>query len=116
PQMNVQSDQQPAQVPSDAEAAQSTRNRWLPRHSIFFVALIAQLCVLFELLRVGMIWKNSASAAGATRGELLSSFFYGLRFDLSVACWVALPLVIVGHLPWFGLRHSHRLRKIMVGL
>ncbi len=93
-----------------------TRARWRSRHTWFFLGLIALLVLLFEVLRAGMIWMNIASAQGADKRELLSSFLYGLRFDLATACYVALPVVIVGHLPWVGLRHSARLRKIFLGV
>jgi len=89
------------------------RARWAPRHSIFFVSLIALLVALFELLRLGMILRNFESARSASVGQLLSSFLYGIRFDLAVACYVALPFVVIGHLPGIGLRYWVRLRRVV---
>ncbi len=90
--------------------------RWVPRQTIFFIALIATTVLLFDLTRAGMIWRNRAGIGSAGVGQILSTFLYGLRFDLSVACYLILPLVIVGHLPHYGLRHSPRLRKVFTWL
>jgi len=89
------------------------KRRWVPRHSIFFAILIGLFVALFEGLRLGMIVRNHDSARGASLGQLLSSFLYGLRFDLSIACYLAIPFVAVGHLPGFGLRHGARQRRIV---
>ena len=59
-----------------------------------------------------MIWRNNTSIGSASTKELASTFFYGLRFDLAIACYLLLVPVIVGHLPWIGLRHSPRLRRV----
>ena len=85
--------------------------RWVPRHTLFFVALIVLVVVIFQLSRLGLILRNFAGAATATRAELFSTFLYGLRFDLAIACYFVLPFVIVGHLPKWGLRYSPRLRR-----
>src|SRR3954452_347049 len=90
--------------------------RWIPRHSLFFLALVALLVVLFELLRLGMILRNFDGARDARWTQLLSSFLYGLRFDVAIACYVALPVAILGHLPGWGLRHSARHRRIASAL
>src|SRR3954470_23076880 len=86
--------------------------RWIPRHSLFFLALVALLVVLFELLRLGMILRNFDGARSARWAQLLSSFLYGMRFDVAIACYAALPLAVLGHLPRWGLRHSARHRRI----
>jgi phosphoglycerol transferase MdoB-like AlkP superfamily enzyme len=96
------------------EATVGPVRAWNPRLSLFFVLLILMLVALFEVMRVGMILRNSSSANGATFGQLLSSFFYGLRFDLAIACYLALPVVVIGHLPAVGLWYSYRLRKIVL--
>jgi phosphoglycerol transferase MdoB-like AlkP superfamily enzyme len=93
---------------------QPDRRRWIPRQTLFFLGLIALLILLFELLRLGLMLRNRSSIAGAAPGALLSSFIYGLRFDLAVACYIALPAVIIGHLPGLGLRHSRTLRRILL--
>lgn len=93
-----------------------TRARWIPRHSLFFLLLILLLLILFQALRVGMIARNFSSARDATWGQLAGTCFYGLRFDLAAACYIALPIVILGHLPWLGLRHSARHRCIVYWL
>lgn len=84
---------------------------WSPRLSLFFVLLILLLSALFEAMRLGLILRNWSSARGATVAQLVSSFWYGLRFDLSVACYIALPFVVVGSLPGVGLRYSRLLRR-----
>src|SRR4051794_20718879 len=107
---------QPPSQPPTQPVAPAADSRWVPKHTLFFLGLIALLVLLFEVLRLGMILRNLPSARGATFGQILSSFFFGLRFDLAIACYVALPLVIVGHLPGVGLRHSPRLRKVIFRL
>lgn len=96
----------------DPSAPPPKPSRWIPRHSLFFLALVALLVVLFELLRLGMILRNFDGARDARWTQLLSSFLYGLRFDVAIACYVALPLAVLGHLPGWGLRHSARHRRI----
>ncbi len=90
--------------------------RWVPRNTFFFLALIALVVVVFQLSRIGLIARNHASAETATTRELASTFFYGLRFDLAIACYLLLPFVIIGHLPKWGLRNSPRLRRIFFWL
>jgi phosphoglycerol transferase MdoB-like AlkP superfamily enzyme len=63
-------------------------------------------------MRLGLIWRNSTSASGATFTQLAGSFWYGLRFDLAIACYIALPLLVIAHVPGFGFWTQQRLRRI----
>src|SRR4051812_49377514 len=84
---------------------------WISRGPLFYVLLALLLVALFEFLRLGMILRNASSARGLSAGQLLTSFFYGLRFDVAIACFTTLPVVILGHLT--GLRHSRRAQRII---
>jgi phosphoglycerol transferase MdoB-like AlkP superfamily enzyme len=50
-------------------------------------------------MRLGLILFNRGSDE-ATWREVLPSFLTGLRFDLATACYLAIPLMLVGYIPW----------------
>src|SRR4051812_48134127 len=87
----------------------SASRAWNPRGPLFYFLLVLLLIALFEALRLGLILRNFNSARAATTSQLLSSFWFGLRFDLAIAAFVTLPVVVLGHL--FGLRHSRRTQR-----
>ena len=71
----------------------------LPQNLTFFLLLLAVLVVHFALLRAGLIWRNRASAGGATTREIWRSFITGARFDLATSCYLLLPFALLAHVP-----------------
>jgi phosphoglycerol transferase MdoB-like AlkP superfamily enzyme len=58
----------------------------------------AVLLVLFQLLRLGMLLRNSDLASPADRESIVGSFAVGLRFDCSVAAYIAFAMLAAGEL------------------
>src|SRR4051794_2952490 len=94
----------------------SSDRSWNARPVVFSLLFIVSLVILFQALRLGLILRNWDSARGATAAQILSSFLYGLRFDLAIACYITLPIVVLAHLPIIGLRFSHRVRQTVFAI
>lgn len=75
--------------------------KWLVRcrelwPEVCFAGSISILLVmLFSLLRGLLLWRNLGAAADVPAVLLLQSFRVGLRFDLAVAAYLALPLLLL---------------------
>lgn len=106
----------PETAPPPPPAPSSAKLSWNWHLSLFFVLLILLWCALFEVMRAGMILRNSAETQSLGWGQILSSFVYGLRFDLAIACYVVLPVVAIGHIPWIGIAYSPKLRRVLYWL
>jgi phosphoglycerol transferase MdoB-like AlkP superfamily enzyme len=77
----------------------------------FFLLVIAGLMVLFSLLRLGLVLRNIEPGA-ATRSELIWAFIIGLRFDFAIACYIAIPMLILCYIPWTAPWFSRRSRSV----
>lgn len=83
--------------------------RWLGRccdlwpEVCFSGMLYVLLVVLFGLLRGLLLWRNLGAAAEVPADLLVQSFRVGLRFDLAVAAYISIPLLLL-LLLWRGLR------------
>ncbi len=53
------------------------------------------LIMLFSLLRGLLLWRNLGAAAEVPEVLLVQSFLVGLRFDLAVTAYLALPLMLL---------------------
>ncbi len=75
--------------------------RWLSRcreiwpETCFAGTVYVLLVVLFGLLRGLLLVRNLGSAAQVPAVLLVQSFWVGLRFDLAVAAYLALPLLLL---------------------
>ena len=99
-------DVSPAPVPPPA-----TPSRFPFRTTLFCLLLLAIVLLQFSLLRAGLVLANRGSAAGTTPAELAGAFLRGLRFDVSTACYLLIPFIVVAHLPRVGLEASPRRRR-----
>jgi phosphoglycerol transferase MdoB-like AlkP superfamily enzyme len=86
----------------------------IPPNLMFFLLLLALLCVHFAFLRGGLIVRNRANIGDATRGQILGSFLTGLRFDLAMACYLVAPFAILAHLPRISFDRSPRHRRVFL--
>ena len=79
-----------AAAAAEAKPVDAERPGWrsVPANLRFFLLLLALLLVLFALLRLGLILRTR-NPAEATWGQVASSFFGGMRFDLSTVKWQA---------------------------
>src|SRR5262245_61742184 len=80
---------------------------------MLLLRLVVVLLGLFALLRAGLIWRNWLPGL-ATKGEIASSFFTGLRFDVAIACWLAVPVMIGAYLPWTTPGRGRRTQRLFV--
>lgn len=75
--------------------------KWLGRcrelwpEACFVGMIYILLALLFSLLRGLLLWRNLGVAAKVPAALLRHSFYVGLRFDLAVAAYLALPLLIL---------------------
>ena len=66
----------------------------LKSHLRFTAGSVLVLMVLYSLLRVALLVYNREQTGGATAADLAEAFFNGLRFDLRLAVWACLPLLL----------------------
>ena len=77
----------------------------------FLLRLVLVFMVLFALLRAGLILRNWSSGV-ATGGEIAMSFFIGMRFDLAIACYLAIPMTIATYIPWTSPGRGPRTQRV----
>ena len=81
-------------------APQKLRRRFqLSPFLLLLVRLLFVLVVLFGLLRAGLIARNWLPGM-ASAGEIARAFLVGMRFDLAIACYLCVPLIVAAYLPW----------------
>lgn len=61
---------------------------------IFIGGLYGVILLLFALLRLLLLWRNSLLSAQVPLSVLLQSFWVGARFDLAVASYLLIPLLL----------------------
>lgn len=83
----------------------------IPRNLKLVLLLAGGLVAWFAVLRLGLIVRNSESAARLPWAEIFRSFTVGFRFDLAVACYLLLPAAVAGVLPKWGWDASPRFRR-----
>ncbi len=66
----------------------------LKSHLRFTAGSLLVLMGLYSLLRVALLVYNREQTGGATVAVLAEAFFNGLRFDLRLAVWACLPLLL----------------------
>ncbi len=77
-----------------------------------FFELTISTIIAFSVLRLAFLiafhpGTTAASSGDAiTVGQVVHSFWIGLRFDARVAILLALPILLVSLIPWFHWRHS----------
>jgi phosphoglycerol transferase MdoB-like AlkP superfamily enzyme len=68
----------------------------LPRLQLFTLAVIALLLLLQTVLRIAFWFRFHNPDDPATLTDLVWSFYLGFKFDLRVAIYAALPLLLLG--------------------
>jgi phosphoglycerol transferase MdoB-like AlkP superfamily enzyme len=69
--------------------------------------------IIFSLLRMGFLLRNVHSADGVPLLTLLQSFFVGARFDAAITCYLLLPVLFWGLVPYYGLQYQNRISKVL---
>ena len=96
-----------------APVRRSFAERYIAANVKFIASLIVMMIFLFAILRAGLIWRTWTPDA-ATYGQLAWSFIPGLRFDLAIACYICIPIVVCCYVPFLAPWRSERLRKIFL--
>jgi Sulfatase len=83
--------------------------------------LCALQVILFELLRLLLYVRNRDLSSGADVRTIASAFLFGLRFDLSTAAYVTLPLLMAAKLVslrWgvLGERRAYAIGACIIGV
>jgi phosphoglycerol transferase MdoB-like AlkP superfamily enzyme len=66
----------------------------LKSHLFFTGASLLTLMVMYSLLRLALLVYNREQIGGAATAALAEAFFNGLRFDLRLAVFVCIPLLL----------------------
>src|SRR3954447_19378126 len=80
--------------PDQTDAVRRGAWRAIPANLRFFFLLLALLLMLFALLRLGLILKTR-NPDEASWGQVAVSFVVGMRFDVSTACFLLIPVSLL---------------------
>ena len=80
--------------------------------AIYFVLTAVLLAGFFELWRLIALFILSDRAATVPGGILAQSFLVGFRFDFAIACYLTLPLAVLGILPMIDVARSRIARVV----
>ncbi|GAB3372818.1 LTA synthase family protein [Azotobacter armeniacus] len=75
-------------------AARTSYSVSLRQHLAFTLACVAQLMLLYSLLRLALLLYNSEQIGPASALTLAEAFLNGLRFDLRLVVYVCAPLLL----------------------
>jgi len=81
--------------------------------TLYFLALTILLAVFFELWRGILLLLLRDLAPDVPTPVLARSFLVGLRFDLSVASYLVMPLLLLGMIPYADIGRSRLARHIV---
>lgn len=88
----------------------SFADRFVAANVRFFALMIVMFLVLFAVLRAGLIWRTYSPGV-ANNAQLAWSFVVGMRFDLAVACYACIPMVVCCYVPWLAPWRGPRTRR-----
>lgn len=92
------------------------RFRYVSNVALYFVTVAATLTIVFELWRLLTLLQLRDRAAEIPTAMLLQSFFVGLRFDFAIACYITLPLAVLGALPFIDVGRCRPARWLNTAL
>src|SRR3954447_6060185 len=99
--------------PDQTEVVRRGAWRAIPANLRFFFLLLALLLVLFALLRLGLILKTRNPEEAPWR-QVAAAFIVGLRFDVSTACFLLIPISLLTYLPWTAPWRGRRRRQALL--
>lgn len=88
------------------------RSKYVCNISLYFITLAVSLALAFELWRVILILILSSKTATVPALVITQSFLIGWRFDFSVACYITLPLFLLGALPGLNVARQEWVRAV----
>ncbi len=88
------------------------RFRYVSNIAIYYLAVAATLSFFFEIWRLLTLLQLRDRAASVPSSVIAQSCLVGLRFDFSIACYITLPLLLFGMLPFVDISRSRTARWI----
>jgi phosphoglycerol transferase MdoB-like AlkP superfamily enzyme len=92
----------PIQFKMKGTAAKMTK--FIPRSLRFVITLTALHFILFVLFRFVFFLNFQDTTRGASVEDLLFASYLGIKFDLRLACLIALPALLLAWVPGFRLK------------
>lgn len=79
---------------------------YISRTALYFVVVAGLLVIFQQFWRLILLARTTELAGGVPGTVLAQSFLVGLRFDLAIAGYIVLPLVVLGMLPGWDIARS----------
>jgi phosphoglycerol transferase MdoB-like AlkP superfamily enzyme len=86
------------------------RFRYVSNIALYYLALAATLSFFFEIWRLLTLLQLRDRAASVPASVIAQSFLAGLRFDFAIACYITLPLLLLGMLPFIDISRFRAVR------
>ncbi len=81
-------------------------NRFVSPIAVYFLSVAALLAAFFEIWRAVTLIALFDRTTAIPAMTVAKSFLVGLRFDFAIACYITLPLAIIGLLPFVDILRS----------
>ncbi len=81
-------------------------NRFVSPIAVYFLAVAALLAGFFEIWRAVTLIALFDRTTSIPAMTIARSFLVGLRFDFAIACYITLPLAVIGFLPFVDIIRS----------
>ncbi|MCX6833210.1 MAG: sulfatase-like hydrolase/transferase, partial [candidate division Zixibacteria bacterium] len=88
------------------------RFRYVSNIAIYYLTVAMTLSFFFEIWRLLTLLQLRDRAASAPSSVIAQSFLAGLRFDFSIACYITLPLLLFGMLPFVDISRLRAARWV----
>lgn len=85
---------------------------YLSRAALYYVVIAGWLVLFQQIWRLILLVRTTEMTGGTPGAVLARSFLVGLRFDLAIAGYIILPLVVLGMLPGWDIVRSRLARWI----
>ncbi len=90
----------------------SSTNRLVSPIAVYYIAVAILLALFFEIWRGIALFALFDRASTIPAATIAESFLVGLRFDFAIACYITLPLMLLGFLPFVDVTRSKISRVI----
>ncbi|MBK7090725.1 MAG: LTA synthase family protein [bacterium] len=94
----------------------SSTNRLVSPIAVYYIAVAILLALFFEVWRGITLFALFDRASAIPASTITGSFLVGLRFDFAIACYITLPLMLLGFLPFVDVTRSKLSRVVNTAL
>lgn len=91
-------------------------NSFVSPIAVYYIAVATFLALFFEVWRGIALIALFDRASAIPASTIAQSFLVGLRFDFAIACYITLPLAIIGFLPLIDIIRSRYSRIVNTAL